>query len=220
MVAIGMFFTYRYKEILPQSLFPYKIYHSILFGSIVLFLIIPLYISLIEIIQTVLDRYPVLLKFNHRKEWWKQKNISLAIFSIIFTVSINSIVLGVILLGSTSLISYAFLTYMFLGVLFQLVGFQILGVFCYITVFQTGRKYIGFFVTFSVIVFLQALKHGLRLNFNTLEEYMFLIYKYKSNNLEVVPMDFAPLIWLTLLYISIYFIGYHVVRHKDLFWSE
>lgn len=226
-MAIGAKYTFSYSRVqylqnmLPEeyNLLPYLIYQKITYWTIVSYLLLPLFLFLLEITSVVFDRYKILLKYKSIKQWWKDKIVGTGMFSLIYIIVINTTILGAVLLsGHGNKITPDFLMYMLLGVVYQVMGFLILGTFYHIVVLKTSQKYVGFFTTFITIVVLQAIERGLGLNSTiTLESYMFLVNKAQF---KLALGDLIPLPFLIIIFLILYSVGSWTSYVKDIYWRD
>lgn len=155
------------------SLF-FDIHENIFSISTVTFLLIPLFLLLIEHNAVLFDHHCIILKMNKKKTWWRSRITYLGIDIGIFTLFTN----GLVLLFSFILEQpdWQFSTFksIFLSIVLQFLGYASLAVLFTAGKVLTRKTYIGFITAYAIIV-LDFLFLQLSLSINILSNSMFIL---------------------------------------------
>lgn len=197
-----------------------SIYQDTLSTITILIIIVPFFLYLIEFVVEVFNKCNVLLKYRNLKQWWYDENISMLIFSVIFTFIINIVILITILfIGKISIISIDMIKFLIVGFFLQIAGFLILSSIFNIVVLLVNHPFLGFPITYFIILpfsIIGYIFHNPRASMLALNEYMFLGYK---ENIIININDIFKILWLVLIYLIICLIGYFIVKDKDIYWK-
>lgn len=141
-MSLGVAATFDVKRMPDPSTTPlFQLYYEFLSVKIMVYMIFPFFLILNGIISDLFDRSNVLLQYNHQGTWWKDKVFSVVLFSIVFSLVINTAILvAIILSGNLMKIGIHFISYMLLGTVMQLVGFLMVGMVYHLFVLKWEKK--------------------------------------------------------------------------------
>ena len=178
------------------------------------FLLIPLFLFSIEHNAILFSNNNVIVKMRTKENWWKERIKLLFIDIIIFTIFTNMLVfLPVLAMKKISFIHLALLISALRTSFLQFLGYAVLGMLFTAAKLLTGKRYMGFIVPMAIgvldYIFLQC-----GVNAAILTSYMFI--PMSAGQTDISIWLFRSLIYLLLLFVTIYLLGCRLIKEKDL----
>ncbi|MFD1408085.1 hypothetical protein ACFQ49_07955 [Kroppenstedtia eburnea] len=198
------------------------VYYQIAHPLVMNWFIIPCFLFLLGIVTNVFHRNQIILKYSYSNTWWKDQTVVLLLLSLLHTFAIHTVIAGVaVTRGGMESLTNDFILFLGLSSTMQVLGFTLLGVGYYVITLLTN-SYIGFFATILFINFVDVVKRLLKLEFNTLQEYMSASF-YTGKPGTIMTLETIHLFTLSsflLVAVLLYFIGNILSHEKDYFWSR
>lgn len=178
------------------------------------FLLIPLFLFLIEHNAILFSNNNVIVKMRTKENWWKERIKLLFIDIIIFTIFTN--VLVYLPLFAMKKLSFIHLTLLINALrisLLQFLGYAVLGMLFAVAKLLTGKRYMGFIVPMAIgvldYIFMQC-----GVNIAILTNHMFI--PVSAGQAYVSIWLFRSSIYLIILFVIVFLIGWRLIKEKDL----
>lgn len=220
LLSIFIIFNDKIKTILEKdSSGIYNIYHTIYNIKILLFLIIPYFLTLIWQTSSFFDSTKVILRYSNAKDWFKDKTITNVFLSLYYTLIINIPLFTLLIINIKNIYKVSYFSFI-IALIFQFIGFNIISILYNIIELLINFKNIGFLSIMFMIIINQFRSILFKLDFNSITDYMVLLHKAKLNNYIIDFIDIFIIIIYIVIFIIIYKIGCISIEKKEIYWSE
>jgi len=192
----------------------YLMYDNVFSVYTATFLLIPLFLFLIEHNAILFGNDNVIVKMRTKENWWKERIKLLFIDIIIFTIFTNILVyLPLFAMKKISFIHLALLINALRISFLQFLGYAVLGTLFAAAKLLTGKRYMGFIVSMAIgvldYIFMQC-----GVNIAILTNHMF--FPMNAGQDDVSIWLFRSLIYLMILFVVVFLTGCHLIKEKDL----
>lgn len=196
-----------------------RVHHAVVDAKKIVFLLIPLFLSLQLMITDIHNRLTVLLKYDRAGTWWREVFVSTSLLSLVVTIAINGITFLCSFLLIPESMDVRLLPYTVFHMLMEWIALIVIGCVFQMVVLWIKNEYLALSVT-TFVFFLQDMSASiLRADVASLPGLMALDYKFRHQEFTVLPGDGLVLGAVAGATAILYWIGYILVRDKDFYWS-
>ncbi|NLD47409.1 MAG: hypothetical protein GX660_09450, partial [Clostridiaceae bacterium] len=193
----------------------YDLYFNIFSNYSVTFILIPLFVLLLEGNAHFFDDIKVITRFENKLDWWNKRLSISAVECLCFTVFTNMIIYIYICINNKfEDINYEFVLFTFKNSLIHFLGYLVLFT-CFISIACMFEKiYIGIMVVLFVF-FIDFILFASRYTFNIILDKMYIYGNYISDmdlNLYIARSS----CYLCAMFLVLNLLGYKIFKGKDL----
>lgn len=192
----------------------YLMYDNVFSVYTATFLLIPLFLFLIEHNAILFGNNNVIVKMRTKENWWKERIKFLFVDVIIFTIFTNILpYLPLFAMGKISFIHLALLINALRTYFLQFLGYAVLGMLFAVAKLLTGKRYMGFIMPMAIgvldYIFMQC-----GVNIAILTNNMFIPLSTGQAYFSI--WLFRSLIYLIILFVILFLTGCRLSKEKDL----